>query len=160
VERVVSGTRPTHCSIFRQHCAQLRGPDLSTTRDSTDWGIVRSVCIVLFWYLAAFSYAHAQEFPVANGFTWEQVRFPSAFEEMEESNLIVEGAVEQGVDWFSLGDRLVSTLFGSLPTMPIPLSWILTMKSSRRSASSSHSCLPTGRNRGRCQVRMGIQMDN
>jgi len=69
---------------------------------------------VLFWYLAAFSYAHAQEFPVANGFTWEQVRFPSAFEEMEESNLIVEGAVEQGVDWFSLGDGLVFDTFWQL----------------------------------------------
>jgi hypothetical protein len=86
----------------------------STTYDSTDRGLARSVCVVLFWCLAVFSYAYAQAFPVARGFTWGQVRFPSSFEVLEENDLVVEGAIEQGVDWFSIGDRLIFGTFGQL----------------------------------------------
>ncbi|MEZ5692006.1 MAG: hypothetical protein R3D71_10145 [Rickettsiales bacterium] len=34
------------------------------------------------------------------GFTWGGVRYPGSQDDEEESNIIVEGAVEQGVDWY------------------------------------------------------------
>jgi hypothetical protein len=74
--------------------------------------MARSVCIVLFWYLAVSSGAGAQNFPVARGFTWGQVRFPSSFEALEANDLITEGTIEQGVDWFSRGAWLVFNTFG------------------------------------------------
>ena len=36
------------------------------------------------------------------GYTWGQVRFPSSQEIAEKNNVITEGAIEQGVDWFRM----------------------------------------------------------
>jgi len=36
------------------------------------------------------------------GSTWGQVRYPSSQEIEEKDNVIVEGAIEQGVDWFRM----------------------------------------------------------
>lgn len=36
------------------------------------------------------------------GYTWGQVRYPSSEEIEEKDNVILEGAIEQGVDWFRM----------------------------------------------------------
>ena len=45
------------------------------------------------------------------GFTWGQVRFPSSQEIEEKDNVIVEGAIEQGVDWFRVTSRSIFNSF-------------------------------------------------
>ncbi|MFQ5914578.1 MAG: hypothetical protein ACE5JS_15495 [Nitrospinota bacterium] len=39
------------------------------------------------------------------------MQFPSSVEIGEEENLIVEGAIEQGVDWFRVTDRIIFNTF-------------------------------------------------
>jgi hypothetical protein len=48
------------------------------------------------------------------GSTWGGVRFPSSQELLEKDNLILEGAVEQGVDWLRVPGRGTFNTFGRL----------------------------------------------
>lgn len=45
------------------------------------------------------------------GSTWGQVRFPSSQEIEEDDNIIFEGAIEQGVDWFRITDWSIFNSF-------------------------------------------------
>ena len=46
------------------------------------------------------------------GSTWGGIRFPSSQELLEKRNLILEGAVEQGVDWFKVARHGILNTFG------------------------------------------------
>lgn len=43
------------------------------------------------------------------GFTWGGVRYPGSQEIVDEDNLILEGAMEQGLDWYSDGTVTINT---------------------------------------------------
>lgn len=43
------------------------------------------------------------------GHTWGGVRYPGSLEIQDEDNLILEGAMEQGVDWYSFGGVTINS---------------------------------------------------
>ena len=50
----------------------------------------------------------------APGFTWGEIRYPGSEQSIERDNLLIEGAVDQGVDVAKLSDRTRVNLFGRL----------------------------------------------
>ena len=48
------------------------------------------------------------------GSTWGEIRFPGSAQPEDKNNLILEGAVEQGVDFFRLSKNSALNLFGKL----------------------------------------------
>ncbi len=44
-----------------------------------------------------------------SGFTWGGVRYPGSQEIVDENNMILEGAMEQGYDWYSNGTVTINT---------------------------------------------------
>jgi len=53
-----------------------------------------------------------QSFPRSYpGFTWGGLRYPGSQDKDEEYDLILEGALEQGIDWFSVGNTVFNTFF-------------------------------------------------
>ena len=57
------------------------------------------VMLFLNWF-DSWSLDSSSRYP---GFTWGGLRYPGAQDTGEEDNLIVEGAIEQGIDWYSYG---------------------------------------------------------
>lgn len=45
------------------------------------------------------------------GFTWGGIRYPGSQDQEEKNNLILEGALEQGIDWFSIERVIFNTFF-------------------------------------------------
>ncbi len=45
------------------------------------------------------------------GFTWGGLRYPGSQDKEEEYDLILEGALEQGIDWFSVESAIFNTFF-------------------------------------------------
>lgn len=68
------------------------------------WGI-------LLWYALSPSCALATMPLGFPGSTWGTLRFPSSQDVQEKDNLILEGAIEQGIDWFELGEWSVVNTF-------------------------------------------------
>lgn len=48
------------------------------------------------------------------GFTWGEIRYPSSEEPREKQDLVLEGAIDQGIDLFSLGENTRLNAFGRL----------------------------------------------
>ena len=52
----------------------------------------------------------ASSFPLAYpGLTWAELRYPGSQDRSEKDDLILEGAVEQGIDWFRKGKLVFNT---------------------------------------------------
>ncbi len=50
----------------------------------------------------------------APGFTWGEIRYPSSEQPIERDNLLIEGALDQGLDVAKLSERTRVNLFGRL----------------------------------------------
>jgi hypothetical protein len=62
------------------------------------------VIVVVGWLLSP-ERLRAQDIVALPGFTWGEVRYPSSIaDEAERKNGIVEGALQQGIDWVKIGD--------------------------------------------------------
>lgn len=66
--------------------------------------------------LAAFACACAWAQPAlpTPGFTWGEIRFPASAQPEDRDNAVLEGAVEQGVDFQRLSEKTHLNLFGKL----------------------------------------------
>lgn len=66
--------------------------------------------------LAAFACACAWGQPTlpTPGFTWGEIRFPASAQPEDRNNAILEGAVEQGIDFQRLSEKTHLNLFGKL----------------------------------------------
>lgn len=54
----------------------------------------------------------AGEVPLTSGYTWGQIRYPSALQPEERRNPIIEGAVRQSLNWPSLTSGVYLSSFG------------------------------------------------
>jgi hypothetical protein len=48
------------------------------------------------------------------GLIWAELRYPASHDPLENDDLLIEGVVEQGIDWMRVGDRGALNTFASL----------------------------------------------